>query len=144
MKSDGGGVPPEVPPGDKAPRRTGRLIWGLAQGTMSFLLDDLGSTRGWVWVVSRRHGIRVSNFSIGSMDYKLSTTVIAQNLSGTVHRLSLSVSQCTHPVRSRLDHSPTIITRHYMARFAGHIFNSKRSTNSLYRNSLTQNLETER
>ncbi len=28
-----------------------------------------------------------------------------------------------------------------MARVAGHIFNSKRSTNSLYRHSLIQNLE---
>ncbi len=65
---------------------------GLKRGTTSLLLDDLTSTRGRIWVVSRRHGIRVSNFSIGSMDHKLSTTIIAQNFSGTIHRLSLSVS----------------------------------------------------
>ena len=60
------------------------------------------------------------------MDHQLTTTVVSWNLSGTINRRCLSVSQCTRPVRSRLDHSPTIAARHYVTCVAGHVLNSNR------------------
>ncbi len=86
----------------------------------SVVASPAGSAMRWKGILSWGYGIRVSYGPILSMDHEFSSTVIAENIPGTVDSFLLCIGQRTDPFRARFDNGPTVWARYNMAFVSRH------------------------